>query len=66
MGRKTVYFCDCCNKEVETNIILNDIMLPELSWEGDVNWNDYEVCNDCYIKYEAEMFKIKRMMNFKK
>lgn len=66
MGSRKIYFCDCCSKEVGDLKNLYDITLPDQNWDQDVKWIYYEVCKACYLQYESEMFKVKKVMNLKK
>lgn len=65
MGSKRIYFCDCCNKEVNSLEELYNITLPDQNWDRDVEWNNYEVCKMCYLQYEREMFKVKNIIKNK-
>lgn len=65
MGSRKIYFCDCCNKEVEDLRKLYNITLPNQNWDQSVEWNNYEVCKVCYLKYENEMFKVKKIVKNK-
>ncbi|BAO04804.1 alkyl hydroperoxide reductase/Thiol specific antioxidant/Mal allergen (Precursor) [Clostridium botulinum B str. Osaka05] len=57
--RKHEYYCDCCNKQVDSEKSLSTIWITFGTTKG---LTSREVCHDCWHNYNEEIAKVAKKM----